>query len=245
MLFTADAEGVLRGRIEHYLTSVVALVVTFGVVAAKITVNGTEQISGQKSNDFTNPVIYRLYADDGSCKEFTVRSETGSATGFPIVAIATDGGKPVVSRDEWIGGQMKIDPQESDYEALSCAIEIKGRGHNSWRVDKKPYAIKLTEKSPVMGMPKQKRWVLLDNASDRTLLRNRVAYEIGRRIELDWTPDNRFMEVILNRTYLGSYLLCEQIRIDENRVNITEMEAGDNEGEELTEGVFARIGSLL
>lgn len=140
---------------------------------------------------------------------------------------------------------MKIDPQESDYEALSYAIAIKGRGHNSWRVDKKPYAIKLTEKSPVMGMPKQKRWVLLDNASDRTLLRNRGAYEIGRRIELDWTPDNRFMEVILNRTYLGSYLLCEQIRIDENRVNITEMEAGDNEGEELTEGVFARIGSLL
>lgn len=85
MLFTADAEGVLRGRIEHYLTSVVALVVTFGVVAAKITVNGTEQISGQKSNDFTN------------------RSETGSASDFPIVAIATDGGKPVVSCDEWIG----------------------------------------------------------------------------------------------------------------------------------------------
>lgn len=81
----------------------VALVVTFGVVAAKITVNGIEQISGQTSNDFTNPVIYRLYADDGAYKEFTVRLETGSASDFPIVAIATDGGKPVVSCDEWIG----------------------------------------------------------------------------------------------------------------------------------------------
>ena len=234
--FTADAQGLWQGTIEHYKADVSQLKASFGVVAEKVTVAGKEQQSGVTVNDFSNPVVYRLHATDGQYKEFTVRLQNGTGTGFPVVAILTDGNVPVTSKEKWLPGRVVFDPQESEYPALAVEMEVKGRGNNTWRLPKKPYAVKLSEKSPVLGMKKHKRWVLLANASDRTLMRNRVAFEIGRRTGLPWTSDSRFVEVILNGEYRGSYLLCEQIRVDENRVNIPEMKPEDTAGDAVTGG---------
>ncbi len=235
--FEEDDSKVWTGIIYHYEADIAALKATFEVVASRVTVNDVEQISNETVNDFSKKQVYRLYATDGQYKDFEVKLEQGTRTGFPLVAISTDGNKPIVSRDKWLSGHITIDMQQDErYESYSGKIEIKGRGNNSWGLDKKPYAIKLLEKKAVMGMKKHKRWVLLANASDKTLLRNRTAFEIARRTGLAWTPDSRFVEVILNGKYLGSYLLCEQIRVDENRVNIAEMKSEDNEGESITGG---------
>ncbi len=234
--FTADEQGVWHGAIEHYKADLSQLKAAFDAVAERVTVAGKEQQSGITANDFSAPVVYRLYATDGQYKEFTVRLENGTGTGLPIVAILTDGSVPITSKEKWLPGRIVFDPQESDYPALAVNMEAKGRGNNTWRLPKKPYAIKLAEKNPVLGMKKHKRWVLLANASDRTLMRNRASFEIGRRTALPWTPDSRFVEVILNGEYRGSYLLCEQIRIDANRVNIAEMKAEDTDGDAVTGG---------
>ncbi|MEG1644913.1 MAG: CotH kinase family protein [Alistipes sp.] len=237
LIFNADATGMQwSGQIDHYKTDLSKLKITFDVVATKVTVGDAVQESGITANNFTTPVTYRLYADDGRYKEYTVTLTAGKATGFPILAIMTENEKPVTSREDWVKGRMVLDKQLGDCEELVVDMEIKGRGHNSWSKDKKPYAIKLAAKSPVMGMNKHKRWVLLANASDRTLLRNRVAFEIGRHTGLAWTPDSRYVDVILNGKFLGSYLLCEHIRVDKNRVNITEMSSTDQSGEALTGG---------
>lgn len=225
--FTADDDGIRRGRIEHYTADLTRLKASYEAVAAKVTVGDAVQVSGTTVNDFSKPVVYRLHADDGQTKEFTVQLENGTGSGLPVVAILTEGGAPVTSKEDWVSGRIVFDAQQTGFESLAVAMEVKGRGNNTWRMPKKPYAVKLSEKSPVLGMAKHKRWVLLANASDRTLLRNRVAFEIGRRTGLAWTSDSRFVEVILNGEYQGNYLLCEQIRVDKNRVNITEMEPGD------------------
>lgn len=240
--FESDQEGVnWKAHINGYNTDLTALKASFEVVAARVTVGETEQQSGVTPNDFSEPVVYRLYADDGRYKEFAAVLTVGDHTGFPVLGIVTDGEKAVVSRDKWIEGRMVIDRQEGECEELSCRIEIKGRGNNTWSREKKPYAIKLTEKSTVMGMKKHKRWVLLANAVDKTLLRNRVAFEIGRRTGMPWTSDSRFVEVVLNGKYLGNYLLCEQIRVDKNRLDITEMTDADNDGEALTGGYLLEL----
>ena len=231
----------LNGAVSGYKTDLTRLVATFEAVATRVTVGDAVQQSGKTANDFSRPVVYRLYADDGRYKEFTARLTSGEHTGYPVVGIITEGEKNVTSRDVWLKGRMVIDRQDGDCEELVCDIEIKGRGHNSWSRDKKPYAIKLSEKSGVMGMNKQKRWVLLANAGDRTLLRNKVAYEVGRRTQLPWTPDSRYVEVVLNGKYLGSYQLCEQIRVDKNRVNITEMTDQDISGDALTGGYMLEL----
>ena len=90
-------------------------------------------------------------------------------------------------------------------------------------------------------MPKHKRWVLLANWMDRTLLRNDVTFEISRKTGLDWTPRGKFVEVVLNGRYIGNYYLCEQIKIDENRVNIAEMESTDISGDALTGGYLMEL----
>lgn len=240
--FRPDQTGLQwTAAVEGYRLDRSALVATFEAVAAKIEVAGTAQVSGSTPNDFSKPVVYTLYADDGSSKEFTATLDNSGATGMPVLGITTEGERDVTSRDDWLDGRLVLDAGQSDWEELSLPIEIKGRGHNSWSRDKKPYALKLSEKNSVMGMPKHKRWVLLANAGDRTLLRNRVAFEIGRRTGLEWTPRSQFVEVVLNGKYLGNYLLTEQIKVDKNRVAVDEMTSQDIAGEPLTGGYLLEI----
>ena len=101
--------------------------------------------------------------------------------------------------------------------------KIKGRGNYSWKWEKKPYALKFENKTEVLGMPAHKRWILLANWRDRTLLRNDAAFWLSRRAGLPYTVRGEFVELEINGEHRGNYYLCEQIKIDDNRVKITEM----------------------
>lgn len=158
------------------------------------------------------------------------------ATGLPVMNITTADGKPITSKEDWKDARISIVGTD-DFESLEeCDVEIRGRGNSTWEFDKKPYALKFPSKTSLLGMPKHKRWVLLANTMDRTMMRNRVAYKVAEQTSLAWTPRTEFVEVMLNGEYIGNYLLTEQIRIDKNRINITEMEPTDNSGEAVTGG---------
>lgn len=102
---------------------------------------------------------------------------------------------------------------------------IHCRGNVSWSdADKKSYQIKLTEKKDFLGMGEDKHWILLANAFDLTLLRNKVALEIADAFELAYSPEAEFVDVYANGEFVGNYLLTEKIEIGENRVNITDLE---------------------
>lgn len=227
--FTSNTDGTeWSAKIENYQADLSRLKVMFRVVADSVTVNGVEQVSGVTANDFTRKVVFRLYTSGGEHRDFTltVTNPADSYSGFPVLALMTENEKKVDSKEVWVKGRVVLDPQQGDCELYSGAMEIKGRGHNSWSQSKKPYNIKLSEKTPLMGMNKHKRWVLLANAGDRTLLRNRVAYKLGRLTNLPWTSDTRYVDVMLNGKFVGNYLLTEQIRVDKNRVNIKDAEEG-------------------
>lgn len=109
-------------------------------------------------------------------------------------------------------------------------INIRGRGNTTWNFPKKPYALKLNKKASILGMPEHKRWVLLANWLDKTLLRNHIAFRIAQQTGLEWTPRGEFVEVVINGHHRGNYYLCEQIKVDEKRVNIAELGEGDPSG---------------
>ena len=143
-------------------------------------------------------------------------------TGLPVVLINTTDLRPVSSRDEWMeGATMRImtSPRNVEYQGT---LSIKGRGNTSWGFPKKPYALKLDQKASLLGMPEHRRWCLLANWADRSLIRNAVAFELARQTELDWTPSGRHVELILNGQHLGNYYLCERVGIDENRLDIAD-----------------------
>lgn len=59
-------------------------------------------------------------------------------------------------------------------------IEIRGRGNSTGGLDKKPYRVRLNGAEALRGMPSSRHCVLLANHADKTLLRNDVAFELGR-----------------------------------------------------------------
>ena len=95
------------------------------------------------------------------------------------------------------------------------SLKIKGRGNSTWySFPKKPYAIKLDHQADFFGTGKSKRYVLLANWMDRTLLRNDVAFEAARRTSLEWTPTGTFVDLYLNGQFKGSYWLGEKINVE-------------------------------
>lgn len=151
--------------------------------------------------------------------------QTSEETGLPRVYITTPNGVGINSKDVYVeDGNLRIFDKNGELD-LNILSDFKGRGNSTWMMPKKPYAIKLSSKAEVMGMPKHKRWVLLANWVDRTLLRNDVAFEIARKCPaLPWTPRGLFVELYLNGKHRGNYYLCEHIKIDKNRVNIDEID---------------------
>ena len=162
-----------------------------------------------------------------SSKHFTVVREDPveipkyTMTGLPVVYLRTNA--VVNSKETWVKGKIYIDGTEelAGLDEIDCLV--KGRGNTTWSWPKKPYTIKLDKKKEVLGMPAHKRWVLLANFMDRTLMRNLVSMKVGSMLDnLAWTPRCRPVELVMNGTHKGTYLLIEQVRVDKNRVNINE-----------------------
>lgn len=215
------------------------LVASFETNAKQVLVNGVEQISGVTVNDFSAPVTYTVVSEQGKEQSYTV---SVSYSGLPIVIIDTPNKVAIPSKfEDWLEGSSLtiLNPDGTkDYEGT---IEVRGRGNSTWNFPKKPYALKLDSKAEILGMPKHKRWVLLANWLDRTLLRNRVSFQIASSTGMAWNPHGEFVEVILNGTHVGNYYLCEQIKVDKNRVNISELDEDATAGEAITGGYVMEL----
>lgn len=101
---------------------------------------------------------------------------------------------------------------------------IKGRGNSTWQHDKKPYNIKLDSKADLFGMGKHKSWCLLANATDPTMLRNQLAYDLARKLGIMTTSESFQNELYVNGEYMGLYLITEKVDLGENRIEIYDLE---------------------
>ena len=103
------------------------------------------------------------------------------------------------------------------------------RGNVTQQMPKKAFAVKLDKKHGVLDMPSHKRWVLLANWKDRTLMRNEVAFGLADVFKqtfpndgMEWNPSGQHVELVYNGVYVGNYYLCEQVKIDGNRLDIND-----------------------
>lgn len=208
--------------------------------------------------DLTGKILKaRIYADDGTAYVVDLTSKNYEAgnfyhskrtavidntiTGLPQVFVNTPVAQSTITKDIWLEhASMTIVKTDGtiDYQG---SMSIKGRGNSTWNYPKKPYALKLDSKSKILGMKKHKRWCLLANWMDRTMIRNAVAFEISRNTDLAWTPNGKYVEVIFNGVHRGNYYLCEQIKVDDNRVNIAELKADATEGNGITGGYLFEL----
>ena len=164
---------------------------------------------------------------------------------LPLMTISTEGGQPILDRENYVEADWSLDPLTTPFAALSGELEIRGRGNMTWLAAKKPYRIKLSKKAPLLGMKSNRHFALLADAYDHTSMRNELAEFFGGWSSLEWTPAVEHLEVVLNGDYIGLYTLVEVVRIDDDRVQSEQLFEVDwrweNEGTEqgfrTTEGV--------
>lgn len=137
----------------------------------------------------------------------------------------------------------------SDLKGLS--IDMRGRGNSTWMdPDKKPYKIKLDEAADILGMGANKHWAILAFSLDDSMMRNRITYWLGHQLGMAYTPDCCPVDVFVDTVtddgysepqYYGSYLLCETIRLDPNRIEIDQLKKKVNSEPELTGGYLMSV----
>ena len=162
-------------------------------------------------------------------------------TNLPTVSIHTLNGEIPYDKEHQIVSQLTIISGDGT-ALLSEPGTTRERGNASRSFPKKPYRIKFDKKQHVLDAPaKAKKWTLINNYGDKTLMRNMLAFELSRRMGMTYTPYGTAVDVLLNGEYKGCYQLCDQVEINKNRINITEMTSKDNEGSSLTGGYFVEI----
>ena len=162
-------------------------------------------------------------------------------TNLPTVSIHTLNGEIPYDKEHQIVSQLTIISDDGT-KLLSEPGTTRERGNASRGFPKKPYRIKFDKKQQVLDAPgKAKKWTLINNYGDKTLMRNLLAFDLSQRLGMPYTPYGTAVDVLLNGEYKGCYQLCDQVQVHKNRVNITEMTSSDNTGIALTGGYFFEI----
>ncbi|MDE7190225.1 MAG: CotH kinase family protein [Muribaculaceae bacterium] len=232
------ADSVLWEINMPYDTDLSAVPVTLTLEGQGAHIVGADSLNVRSLTlDLRRPATVSVADTTGDSRTYTIAVCHGE---LPMLYIETPA--PIVSKEEWVK-KCTITVVNAGSNNVSLEkVQLKGRGNSTWNFPKKPYAVKLDSKAPLLDMPAHKRWCLLANWNDRTLLRNDVSFEVGRHFPaLSWTPRGQFVEVTLNGEFAGNYYLCEQIKIGSDRVNITEMTSDDIEGEALTGGYLFEL----
>lgn len=162
-------------------------------------------------------------------------------TNIPTVCINTLNGEIPYDKENEISSQITI-INNNRIDVDNQASGVRERGNASRNFPKKPWRIKFSKKQNVLGAPaKAKKWTLINNYGDKTLMRNAVAFEIARRVDMKYVPFCQPVDVIMNGEYKGCYQLCDQVEVNPGRVELTEMTTVDNAGDALTGGYFLEV----
>lgn len=174
--------------------------------------------------------------------------------GVPSVFIETSSGSlDAIHADKTYKESGIIKVYENGSLTLDGSLDyIKGRGNQTWTGEKRPYNIKLSEKASLFGMERSKKWCLLANAGDDTLIRNTVALTLAQRMEIPFACDFHPVDLYINGDYRGNYLLTEKVEAGDGRVEIEDLDKRNEEANsgtdidglaKLTEGGHADCGN--
>jgi len=157
--------------------------------------------------------------------------------GLPVVVINTQGGRSIDSRYRTIPARMQI--IDSEHNPLGIGlydgpIDIRGRGNSSWGMPKQGWSFRIPDRTQILDMAPSRTWLLIANFADKSLMRNYLAYEFARDLGMAFAPRMRFVEVILNGDYMGTYMIGERTRIGEGRLDLPRLRYDMTDPYELT-----------
>lgn len=161
---------------------------------------------------------------------------------LPHIYIYTFNNVSITSKVNYIYSTMYY-VDEDDVVTKYDSMQIRGRGNSTWNLSKKPYRIKFQEKQKFLGKgyANAKKWTLMANAGDKTLMRNAVTSLMGDFLGLKNNPAHKFADVTLNGRFIGNYQISDQVEVRLHRVNITEQDYPLTEESDITGGYLMEV----
>ena len=129
------------------------------------------------------------------------------------------------------------------YEGI---IGIEIRGESSQFFDKKSYGFETWDSQyndldvALIGFPEEEDWILYGPFSDKSLIRNKLIYELSNRMGR-YTTKTEFVELTINYEYKGLYIFMEKLKRDKNRIDISKLENVDIDEELISGGYIIKI----
>ena len=188
------------------------------------------------------------------CCAANTEAQTGTFTSsnLPIVILDTEG-QSIPDEPKITARMQIIDNGPTARNAITDTptgydgfIGIEIRGSTSQAFPKKQYGVETRDENgddlnvSLLGMPEENDWILYAPYSDKSLMRNVLAYELANRMGR-YASRTRFCEVVLNGDYQGVYVLMEKIKRDSERVDINKLKDDEISGDDLTGGYLIRI----
>lgn len=107
--------------------------------------------------------------------------------------------------------------------------KIKGRGNTNWKdYDKKPFNINFKAMTTI-GSTTSKKFSLVSNTKDSTLLRNAIMYDLSKDVGSPYYSDQSFIDFYVNGVYRGSYIACQKVDLGKNTMVPLKDESEDKE----------------
>ncbi|MCR4761843.1 MAG: CotH kinase family protein [Oscillospiraceae bacterium] len=188
----------------------------------RLFLNETQVTSGKLTSLLSTADTFQMRVGDKECGTLKVmQSNLGCislrAQDMPLDQLNS-------SRRKTASGSALMVNAEGETVYDDAFEKLWAHGNSSWDYSKKkPYNLKLPKKADLFGMGKAKRWVLLSNYLDHSMLRNRMAEEMAKSAGMEFVPDTVFADLYYNGSYCGTYQLSEKVQIQKNRVNIRDL----------------------
>lgn len=175
-----------------------------------------------------------------------------STTNLPIFIIDTEG-KAIVDEPKTnvklkviYNGEGKVNSLTDKVFHYDSYAGFEYRGSSSQSFPKKPYGFELRnekgENNPIAlcGLPKESDWILFASYNEKSLMHNVLSMSISRQFGM-YASRTRYVEVVINGSYQGVYVLMEKVKVDNDRVDIANLKETDLSGDELTGGYIIKI----
>ena len=162
------------------------------------------------------------------------------------ISINTNGG--TIVDEPKINAKMTVTKGEVISFEGNIGIEIRGASSQAL-FPKKSYGLETRDANnadldvSLLGFPEEEDWILHGPYSDKSLMRNKLIYDLARDMG-NYASRSVFVELTIDQSYKGVYVFMEKLKRDINRINISKLNIDENSGEDLTGGYILKIDKL-
>ena len=219
-------------RIGRILLCILMITVLFGIsIMGNFVVKSENKSKEKKRTAITKEEMKEWAAPDEETLKYYDLGKF--STTLPVIYMNTKGQKILKENAIW-GNIALLDRNEEAQSIFSVPnsiyrATIKYRGASSYsKFDKKQYRIEFyknnkdsTKKVSLAGMGANSEWVLNGPYLDKTLIRNKLVYDLAGELN-GWAPDTRFVELFVDGKYQGVYLAVEPVTNGESKLRLAE-----------------------